>query len=755
MTVRTPKSSQGWWALTNLVLMLTIGLSFSPLSSAGSATAASHSGEILWDSYGIPHIYGNDIATVVRGYGYAQMEAHAEAILKNIAVVRGRTAEYFGPGNGNANVTSDIQVRTFGIPDRAKVWLANGGRRQQDIVNAFVAGLNEYATSHILNIDPLLQQVLPVVPEDILAAIQHQINFTFLLVQSDVPQLMAAWQAGTISAGPLPSTAQLALGKKAPNGSNGWAIGSGDSDDGNAILMGNPHLPWGANQPIPGLDGYQWFEAQLVTPSLNAYGATFISAPFIGIGFNDDLGWTHTNNWIKNADLYELTLTGDGRYVWDGGYLPLQARSDQITVYSSVHGPIVAQKGNKALALKVAGLDSPSLVTQYWDMIKSHNLHQFKAAEKEAQMPIFNVIYADRHGHIMYLDGGEQPVRSGGTYADWAGILPGDTSAALWSKVLPWQELPKAIDPPSGFVQNANDPPWSCTFPQVLDPRDYPSYLAGPVMALRPQHSAQFLLSHPFLTTDDVIAGKESTTMLLAGRLVPDLIAAAQASGEATAESAASVLQTWQAGGYSSDADSQGAALFELWYDLYTGDPNTPKGPSLDFENNVYPAFTQNWSPDDPLNTPYGLAAADGAVSYLVAAATTLQQNFGAMDVAFGDVHRAVLVTHDPTFSEVIPIIDDPVSGSDSVFGGLRIVWPFPEPHGKHMWSYGGDSYVQVVEFTKHGPKAQALLGYGNASRPNSPHITDQMELFDAKSLRPVPRSRPEVEAVTVSREAF
>ncbi|MEI9986376.1 MAG: penicillin acylase family protein [Aliidongia sp.] len=35
-------------------------------------------GTILWDQYAVPHIYGPDIPTVVRGLGYAQMENHAE-----------------------------------------------------------------------------------------------------------------------------------------------------------------------------------------------------------------------------------------------------------------------------------------------------------------------------------------------------------------------------------------------------------------------------------------------------------------------------------------------------------------------------------------------------------------------------------------------------------------------------------------------------------------------------------------------------
>jgi acyl-homoserine-lactone acylase len=66
-----------------------------------------------------------------------------------------------------------------------------------------------------------------------------------------------------------------------------------------------------------------------------------------------------------------------------------------------------------------------------------------------------------------------------------------------------------------------------------------------------------------------------------------------------------------------------------------------------------------------------------------------------------------------------------------------------------------GDTYVQVVEFTPDGAKALALLSYGNASRPGSRHITDQLPFFQAKQLRPVYRTRDEVQAHVARRKDF
>jgi len=127
--------------------------------------------EILWDEFGIPHIYGPDLRTVVRGYGYAQMENHAELILQNIALARGRSAEYFGPGANNQNVTSDEQAITYGIPKRSEEWLAESDLLQRKLIDSFVAGANEYAQEHQNSISPAFQRVLPVKAADTLAMV--------------------------------------------------------------------------------------------------------------------------------------------------------------------------------------------------------------------------------------------------------------------------------------------------------------------------------------------------------------------------------------------------------------------------------------------------------------------------------------------------------------------------------------------------------------------------------------------------------
>src|SRR5258708_16676732 len=97
-------------------------------------------------------------------------------------------------------------------------------------------------------------------------------------------------------------------------------------------------------------------------------------------------------------------------------------------------------------------------------MMRARHLSEFIRANRRLQMPFFNVVYADRDGQIMYLFGGRQPRRSGGTYAKWSGIIPGDTSATLWTDTLKWREFAPPTNPPRGMLPNLNNPPLSFHF---------------------------------------------------------------------------------------------------------------------------------------------------------------------------------------------------------------------------------------------------------------------------------------------------
>ena len=662
--------------------------------------------EILWDSWGVPHIYGKDAEGLFRAFGWAQMQSHGDLILRLYGQARGRGAEYFG----EKYLESDRYVRTMGIPRRASEWYKAQNPTMRGYLDAFAAGINTYAQEHPTQINDEVKQVLPVDGVDVLAHIQRVIHFTFVLD----PQSVASLRSG-----------------RTPAGSNGWAIAPSHSTSGNAMLLANPHLPWS--------DLFLWYEAQLTAPGMDAYGAALVGMPILAIAFNSHLGWTLTVNTYDGWDAYELKLADQG-YRWDGSIRPFETqtqtlkvkqangtlREEALVVRRSIHGPVIAQKDSKAVALRVVGLDRPNIMEQFWDMVRATNLSEFETALKRLQLPMFNILYADgrdRKGHIMYLFNAQVPIHSQGDWNYWQGIVPGDTSATLWTKTHPYQDLPRVLDPPSGWLQNANDPPWTTTFPQVLNPKDYPSYMAPRLMDLRAQRSVQMLQEKPKISFDDMIADKFSSRMALADRVLDDLIPAARQLGSEVGRQAADVLSTWDR---QADAKSRGAVLFAVW-------ARSMQSSQL---------FATPWNENSPLNTPTGLANPADAVKVLEAAATTVKLLYGALDVPWGEVARLNYGA-----------VDLPASGGPGLFGIFRVIDLAPGEGGRFQ-QFAGDSYIAAIEFS-NPVRAKVLTAYGNATQPGNPHVGDQLPLYARNELRQVWRTRKEIEAHLESRKVF
>jgi acyl-homoserine-lactone acylase len=667
--------------------------------------------ELLWDTYGVPHIIAQDAAALFYGLGWAQMRSHGDLLLRLYGQARGRAAEYWGTDF----VDSDVWVRTNGVPARAEEWLAAQPAHIRAYIDAFALGLNAYAAQHPDSLNGAFRRVLPIQPADVLAHQQRVLNFTFVA------------NAG------LATAARRAVGT---SGSNGWAIAPDRTDGRNAMLLANPHLPWS--------DLFTWYEAHMVAPELDAYGATLVGFPTLSIAFNPYLGWTHTVNTFDGADLYELQTNGD-YYLFDGEMRAmtiddqvLRVRQQDGTlahrplrVRSSVHGPIIASEDNRAIALSVTGLDAPQLMQQYWDMMRARSLTEFELAMARLQMPMFTTIYADRAGNIMHLFNGRVPVRSRGDWRYWQGVVPGDSSTTLWSGTHGYTGLPRVVNPPSGWVHNSNEPPWTATLPMPMNPRFFPSYIApAPSMSFRPQRSARMLQEDPRVTFEELVAYKHSTRMEAADHFLLDLIAAARQSDDADARAAAEVLERWDR---NADADSRGAVLFVDYFRA--------------MRRQEWPADSPweiAWTPRAPLASPDGLSDPRRAVALLGEVARRMRAIHGSLNVAWGEVYR---LQRDG--------IDLPANGGPSSAGVFRVT-EFQPVRGDstRFTATSGDSYVFALEFSTP-LRVQSLLVYGNASQPGSPHRTDQLELYARKELKPIWLTREEIMANLKASEAF
>lgn len=682
-------------------LLLGAGCAVPP--PAGSAPART---EILWDRYGIPHVFAPTTEELFRAFGWAQAHAHGDLLLRLYGQARGRAAEYWGAQHAEA----DRRVRTVGIPRRAEEWYAMQSPEARRALDAFADGINRYAHAHPERLADSVRAVLPVSGADVLAHLQRVVHFTFITGRARIEAQLGAAAA-----------------------SNAWAVAPARAAGGHALLLANPHLPWD--------DLYTWYEAQLVAPGLNVSGAALVGLPMLAIAFNDHLGWTLTVNTLDAADLYELELVPGG-YRFDGAVRAFENHGDTLrvrlpdgrmreepfAVLASVHGPVVARQAGRAYALRVAGLDAPHLFDQYLAMMRATGRAEFEAALARLQLPFFNVIYADRAGHVLKVFNGRVPERPRGDWAFWSRSVRGDTSALLWTRVHGYAELPRLLDPPTGWVQNANDPPWTATVPIRLHPDSFPAYLAPVEMGLRPQRSVRLLTEPAQLSLEEMIRRKHSTRLELADRVLDDLLAAVRAHGGPGARRAAEVLGGWDR---ATDAQSRGAVLFAEWARALA---QRSGGPSR--------IFARAWTLADPLGTPTGLRDPELAVAVLDSVAALVQARHGALDVAWGEVHR---LRRDG--------IDLPANGGPDALGAFRVTEFAPDTDGRFRAVFG-DSYVAAIEFSTP-VRAQAVLGYGNASQPGSPHRTDQLGLYAAQRLRPVWRTRAEIEANLSERTVF
>jgi acyl-homoserine-lactone acylase len=691
------------------------------LASASNAFAAyrpTHGSEILWDRYGVAHVYAKSVTDLFYCFGWAMAHSHGDILAKLYAQARGRAAEYYGA----EELKSDRWMAINGVPARAQLWLREQSPAFRANLEAFAAGINAYASAHPDALSEQARRVFPVSATDVVAYEQRLFQFTYAAPASLADRLT-----------PTPVAAPGAPAA----GSNGWAIAPSRSASDRAMLLMNPHLPW-----APGWSTY--YEIQLTAPGVDLYGATQVGLPVLRFVFSDYLGFTHTVNDPPAVTFYRIAAVPGG-YRFDGKVQPFRTRrqtlrirqpdgsftTETATVRSTVQGPIVGERDGAPIAMRVAGLDRPYALEQYWHMAIAHDFAGFQGAVAQLQVPTFNILYADRDGHIEYLYNALVPRHLTGDLNYWSSIVAGDTSKTLWTDYLRFDELPKVIDPPGGTVENSNDPPWDAAWPNVLDPAPFSAVIPPvptPSVVLRAERGIHMLSEDSKISFDQLIADKWSHHCELADRVLPELLEATVRYGDDLAKRAAEVLAHWDR---STNADSRGALLFLDWAQR----PGAASG--FEPEGFAHPIDIYR-----PLTTPSGLADPEGAVRALQAAAQDMLAGFGALDTPWGQVMRLK-----------IDSVDLPASGGPARLGVFDVLDYSPLNNGTRAANFGG-SYVAVVSFDRP-TRAKVLLSYGTSSQPGSAHRSDQLPLLSKGVLRDAWRTRAEVEANLESRDSF
>ncbi len=263
-------------------------------------------------------------------------------------------------------------------------------------------------------------------------------------------------------------------------GSNNWVIAGRHTASGKPLLSNDMHL--GLSEPEI------WFMADLKAsgtngaPGFHAAGVTLPGMPFIIAGHNEHVAWGFTALYADVQDLYIEKLDGKGHY--EGGdekWHPLAidheiikvrgGKDVTVDVQSTDHGPLlnpIFTKETRPIALKWTLYDPTLNTLPLYQLNVASNWTEFSAALAAWCWPTQNVVYSDDQGHIAYHAIGKVPIPFLGNDTpfhvpfdqanlnfregtnEWAdpSLVPGT--------YLPFDLMPHAYDPPSGFLATAN-----------------------------------------------------------------------------------------------------------------------------------------------------------------------------------------------------------------------------------------------------------------------------------------------------------
>ena len=636
---------------------------------------------IARDKYGVPHIFAPTDAEVAYGLAWASAEDDFPTAQLQLLAVKGLA----GRVKGKAGAAADIFMQFLELDSLAD------NRYEKDvspafkkILSAYAQGVNAYARTHPAEV--MHKKLFPVNEKDILKG--YVLGLSMLThAQRSLSRILN----GSI----------IQEEEEVPKGSNAFAISGEKTTDGKTYLAINSH------QPLEGLNS--WYEAHLCSEEgWNIVGANFVGGVSIFTGTNEHLGWAHTVNHADFADVFKLTMhpSKKNTYRFDGEWHKLKKKKAKTVVklgflkipiskkyYESPYG-LTLKTDNGYYALCVAGNRSIQGAEQWYRMNKATNFGEFKDALEMLGITGTNIVYADREDNIFYVGNARLPQRN--PNYDWQKVLPGDTSATLWSEQpFPFDSLAIYYNPPGGYVFNSNNTPFNAAMP---DDNIRPEKI-NHTMGYRLVDNNRSLRFHELIRPKEHLSYEDFkrikydlcyTDTLYDYRIINlDDIKRLDTLKYPEVAPSVRLLQAWN---HSTDTMSVGATVFIL---------AIAELRSLMRKTGTY----KNG----------GSATEDQFVKALKHTQQHLMTHFGQLEVALGQVQRHSRGK-----------VNYAIAGGPET---LRAMYSSSQPNGQ-IRPFVGDSYIQLVRFSSEGVEIESINAYGASARPESPHFSDQMKLF-------------------------
>jgi penicillin amidase len=652
---------------------------------------------IYRDAYGVPHVFGRTDASTVFGFAYAQAEDNFWRIEENYIAAIGRSAEV----DGERRLERDRRNRALEIPRLAREEYQRLDAHTRSLCDGFAAGLNFYLRRH------------PEVKPRLLTKFEPWYALAFIRYNY--------YQQGFVNdrafRGVDLQTAEYDPKADDSRGSNGWVINPSRSATGNAMLFINPHLPFFGSGQV--------YEGQVHSDQgWNFTGYTRFGFPFPYVGHNEYGGWVSTDNAADLTDVYAETFDDPARplaYKYGNGYRMANERTEEIVVKTASglekrqfkmvrthHGPILAARDGKKLAIRMSKFESDGWLREWYLMTRAKSVAELKRAMAPLNMLFGNVMWADQNGDTFYLYNGAVPRRD--PKFDWKQPVDGSDPATEWKGYHTIDELPQLTNPKTGWMQNCNGSPFMLTSEGNPDPKKFPPYMVQEFDNWRSEISREILAENKKFTFDDWRRVAFDTRVLGADKHLPRMLdnLKKKLGNNPKMSEPLQVLSSWD---HRSTTTSVGMTLFTLWIDQ--------------LENS-------NVNPTDDVNPP----DQDGVANEFVKVIDALEKNFGTWRVGWGEISR--LQRYDEStndnFSDAGPSVAVPgVTGRD---GAVFTFYAQPAERLKRRYGVAGATYVSVVEF---GPQVRALTihPFGSSGDPNNKHFMDQSPLYARGEFKP------------------
>jgi penicillin amidase len=577
--------------------------------------------DVVRDENAVPHIYAASEADAYFGLGYVHAQDRLWQLEVNRRLGSGTLAEVLG----SDALDQDRLFRTLGLRHLAERNLAGLDPRTRAALDAYTRGVNAFLASApplppefgLLRIDMAAwTEVDSLVWLEVLGYwMSETVGRELLRVRLSAtltPEQLSAFVAPYPGAAPVqldglrelygalerPARAlgTLLPGAERSRGSNNWAVAGGRSASGKPLLANDPHLDFS----VPSL----WYLAHLSAPGLNVIGASLPSLPGIILGRNDHVAWAFTNTESDTQDLFvERLASEDGMsYLSPEGPRPFDVRREVIrvrgapdevlTVRVSRHGPILSDVDADARALLPAGYVfafswvgfEPGDTTIEFPIhaATSETAAQLLGATRSFLTPQQNVVYADDRGSIGFIAAGRVPVRRADNELRGLAPAPGWDVRYDWQGDVPFEDLPRELDPSSGSIVTANQNITPPGYAHWLGAEWQPPYRAERIQTLLEREPRHDLTTFARIQTD---ARSNSAALLL-----PALLSeSARVLGPATvrdslAENLLTRLRRWD---LIMSVDAPEALAFAAWVREFT---------RLVYADELGDAFEENWT---------------------------------------------------------------------------------------------------------------------------------------------------------------